>query len=371
MQILRTAQATEWLKVMARCSGYDVGHLPAYHLVAEQNGEGEARLFVYEGGGHTIALPLLLREIDSFGELPPGQWRDATSVYGYAGPVISSEEIPESEIKRFQEQLRAALRQERVISVFSRFHPLLAQKHIFSGLGECVPVGQTVSIDLTLPESVQLKAYRRDLRKGLLKLQEAGARCVYDPSKNGLDCFIKMYRETMCRVSAEAFYLFDDRYFENLISELGSNLHLFTCLLDDIPVAAMLVSACSGMVQTYLSASADEHMKLAPTKLVFETVRSWGARQGFKVLHLGGGVGAKSDSLFYFKAGFSDRRHEFLTWRWVLEPEPYEAVCAAKRRWNAQQSLKPSDRDYFPEYRSPAVPDVGECLEERRTVHEK
>ncbi|MEI6349763.1 MAG: GNAT family N-acetyltransferase [Verrucomicrobiota bacterium] len=367
MQVLRTGEASQWMAVMERCSAYDIGHLPAYHLVAERNGEGEASLFVYERLGHTIALPLLLRPLGSFGGALTAGCKDATSVYGYAGPVFSGVDIPKSVLDDFRLALCATLRRERVISVFSRLHPLFDQRPILSGLGECLQAGQTVSIDLTLPEEQQRAHYRRDLRKGIVKLQEAGAICRRDPEKRSMGVFVEMYRDTMCRVGAENYYVFDDRYFENLLSGLGPNLDLFICSMGDVQIGSLLVSTCCGIAQAYLSASAGEYMKWAPTKLVFDTVRGWATQCGFKVLHLGGGVGGKSDSLFHFKSGFSDRRHEFLTWRWIIEPETYEKVCAAKTRWNLQHRLTHASSDYFPRYRSPSIPHLGECPESNRS----
>ena len=55
-------------------------------------------------------------------------------------------------------------------------------------------------------------------------------------------------------------------------------------------------------------------------KLLFDAVRLWANEHDARVLHLGGGVGNRGDSLFHFKAGFSKIRHQFSVWRWVLSP---------------------------------------------------
>jgi hypothetical protein len=66
------------------------------------------------------------------------------------------------------------------------------------------------------------------------------------------------------------------------------------------------------------------------------------------VLHLGGGRGGAEDSLFRFKAGFSDRRHAFATWRWVVRPEAYERLCAARRAAGGPEP----PAGFFPAYRA-------------------
>jgi hypothetical protein len=69
--------------------------------------------------------------------------------------------------------------------------------------------------------------------------------------------------------------------------------------------------------------------------------------RGDRVMHLGGGVEAFDDSLFRFKAGFSDRRQPFRTWRVVLDPHRYAALSEA-----VDPAADPADfTGYFPIYR--------------------
>ena len=118
IQTLRTEQHAEWLEGLGRCSCYDFYHLPQYHALAEAQGEGSAHLFVYAKGGYAIALPLLLRSLD---KLPGAEgagpaWKDATSVYGYAGPVASHAEIPEEVVGNFQAAVRDRLRELGIVA---------------------------------------------------------------------------------------------------------------------------------------------------------------------------------------------------------------------------------------------------------------
>ncbi|HTP13549.1 MAG TPA: hypothetical protein VMM37_07955, partial [Bacteroidota bacterium] len=119
METLRTDQSTEWLRVLQSIRKYDFYHLPSYHKLAEQHGEGVAELFVHREGPYLIAIPLVLRSISSAGELDgPGiGLNDATSVYGYAGPLASDDQIPEEVIRNFQTGLRESLGQRNVVSV--------------------------------------------------------------------------------------------------------------------------------------------------------------------------------------------------------------------------------------------------------------
>jgi len=321
--------------------------------VAEQRGEGVARLFVYSENGHTIALPLLLRPI--YANEPKG-WQDATSVYGYVGPVASHDWLPKSFVQSFQAALRDELLRARVVSVFSRLHPLIRQQEMLSGLGECVENGQTISIDVTLPDEVQRADYNKSCRTTLRKLREAGFVCVYDREKRYLQEFVEVYQETMRRTGAQRSYFFDHAYFKMLTRELGQASHLFVALKDGEVAAATICTNCNGIVQDHLGGTRDAFLKFSPDRLVVETERVWAKENGVRVFHLGGGVGAQQDSVFHYKAGFSNRRHTFFTWRWILQPDVFEELCAKKTRWDAMNGLRPISAGYFPAYRCPTMP---------------
>jgi sugar transferase EpsL len=352
VQTLRTSNAAEWNAVLSKMRQHDFYHLPQYHRVAEQRGEGIARLFLYSENGYTIALPLLLRPVDA-GE--PEGWTDAISVYGYSGPVASHERLPESFLQSFQGTLRDELLRARVVSVFSRLHVLIPQQEMLAGLGECVENGQTVSIDLSLPEEEQRAHYKKDCHRRLRKLREAGFVCIHDREKRYLQEFVEVYYETMRRAGAAASYFFDRMYFEMLTRELDDLSHLFVVLKDHHVAAAVICTSCNGIVQVHLGGTRDAFLKFSPTRLAVDIVRVWAKENGARVLHLGGGVGAQQDSLFEYKASFSDRRHIFRTWRWILQPDVYEELCSEKARWNTANGLLPVSAGYFPAYRCPVM----------------
>ena len=60
------------------------------------------------------------------------------------------------------------------------------------------------------------------------------------------------------------------------------------------------------------------------------------------------GLGGSADSLFHFKAGFSDQRHAFHTWRVVVDPAEYAALTRTR---NPEASGNGFD-GHFPAYRA-------------------
>jgi hypothetical protein len=357
LQILQPQQHAQWMNVLERSFQYDFYHLPSYHLLAEQRGEGQAYLFAYMEEPYCIAVPLLLRPVGTvpgLGQCGEGWW-DATSVYGYTGPVSSHVYIPESVQRDFRAALRDALQQRQIVTVFSRLHPLVLQHELIFGLGERTSIGRTVSIDLTLPIDEQRSHYRKNHKHGINKLVRMGATCLHDQNMDYLETFIDIYYETMNRVNASEFYFFDGIYFRNLISALKANMQLFVCLLDDDIICAGLFTLCNDIVQYHLGGTRNSFLKLAPMKLLFDTVRIWANEHKAHHFHLGGGVGSTEDSVFHFKAGFSKQRHAFSVWRWVLLPEMYYRLCKERNEWNNRYGLNLVSTEYFPAYRSSSI----------------
>jgi Acetyltransferase (GNAT) domain len=247
------------------------------------------------------------------------------------------------------------LRELRVVSVFSRLHPLFPQRTILAGLGD-FELSRTVSIDLTLTDDLQRAQYQRSHRWGINKLRRGNLHCVKEQDGSYLEDFRRIYYETMRRVNAAQRYFFPPTYFTHLSSALGSRLHLFVCLRDGQAICGGLFVACHGIVQYHLGGTQDDALHLAPMKLLLDEVRLWATGQKLRVLHLGGGVtSCPDDSLFAFKKGFSDRIHEFATWRWVVFPTVYQRLCEAKVRLDERHQSHAAHPHFFPVYRSPTV----------------
>jgi dTDP-4-amino-4,6-dideoxygalactose transaminase len=352
LRILSTEEKDQWMEVLGRNVRHDFYHLPQYHRLEELRLEAVGNLFIYYEDEYLIALPLLLRPA---GE-GSSEWNDAVSVYGYGGPVASHEKVPDQVVRNFQAVVRDALVERHVVAAFSALHPLLPQHDLLWGLGEPRIVGRTVSIDLTLPLERQRAQYRDTYKRRIDRQQREGVNCLCDPEKRYLSEFVSIYEETMRRVDAAPTYFFGEQYFRELARELGPLLQLFVVVINDKAAAAGLFTICDGVVQYHLGGTRDEFLKLSPMTLLIDTVRLWANETGARVLHLGGGVGAREDSLFHYKAGFSDRRHNFSTWRWIIAQDGYRALCERRARMNESQGLEPASLDYFPSYRCPAVP---------------
>ncbi len=358
MHVFNTRHSADWIKAIENCPKHDFYHLPQYHAMAEHQGQGDAILFQYCEGKYSIALPLLTRRLNGLPGIrtEDADRLDATSVYGYSGPIVSDAEVPSTVILNFQEALHRCLIEMGIITVFSRLHPLFSQHAMLNGMGECRTLSQTVSIDLSLPLEEQMAGYRPSVKMGINKLRRQGVVCVRDCNNIQLGTFIEIYHETMRRVGAAKEYFFPAVYFRQLSNAFGQHFHLFLCALDGNVMCGGLFIECNGILQFHLGGTRDDALMLSPSRLLVDGVRRWAVGRGLNVLHLGGGSTARpDDSLLHFKLGFSKRTHDFSVWRWVLDPVVYERVCADSARCNEENVRAATAADYFPKYRTLAA----------------
>jgi hypothetical protein len=273
----------------------------------------------------------------------------------YAGPMASRRGLPDGLIRGFQERLAAELRGRGVVAAFSKLNPLLAQEPLLSGLGSTEYAQTTVAIDLTLPSEQQFLAYRPTLRNQLRKPASRELEVSEIDFESYLPQCLELYGETMDRVGAADIFRYPDSFYESLRSGLGDRLHLFGVRHRSELIATALFSEWQGILQIIISCVRTAALRLSPARVMYDFVRRWATERGCRVFHLGGGTSPAPDNpLFLFKAGFSDRRHEFRTWRWVVDSAAYGEACRRKAEWNRQQGLLPVRSDFFPEYRTPA-----------------
>lgn len=332
-----------WRRMLATVR-HDFYHLPEYvELCARQEG-GTATAFYAETPDNALLIPLLARDIP----VVAGEWKDLSSPYGYPSPLLRNPADGDG-LHRFMEEFRWLAAHQGYVSLFLRLHPLLPLPTApLRDFGELVIHGETVSIDLTQPEQLLWRQIRRDQRAGIRRLRERGFRVEMDDWST-LDEFMRIYSETMRRVGARGFYLFQKDYFTGLRSALGDRLHICQVISPHGHVAAGgLFSLTHGIMQLHLSGTSDAYQKMGPSKLMLYEICRWGQKAGARTLHLGGGVRGREDSLFGFKAAFSPLRNSFATFRMVVMEERYREIV---RIWKKNRGHIGPDDDYFPPYR--------------------
>jgi hypothetical protein len=333
------AGSPDWEEALALVA-HDVYHLPQYSMVDLGYAPGHSMAFVYTDGRQVFLLPLQIRPV-------PGTSReDAISAYGYPGPVSNSPVGTGSAFWRDAcAALRPALAEAAVVSCFVRLHPLLASDlGALSTIGAVVRRGSTVTVDLSPPHDALWSGYRSNHRRQITAAVRRGLSTRFDDWSQ-LAAFVDSYQENMRYVGAQAAYFFGPDYVDSLRSQLTRSTHLVTAHYEGELVGGGLFFEHDGVVQYHLGATCTSYRDMQPMKTVLHETIRWAKSRGNRVLHLGGGLGGKTDSLFHFKAGFSAGRAPFHTWQIVVDPPAYAELSAAA------EDHASDDPEFFPTYR--------------------
>lgn len=355
LEVVTTGTPDHWDEVLKEVCTYDFYNLASFHRLCELRGQGRAEMLVYREEGHTLIYPMLVRDIAIPPAVPGDEGlKDATSVPGLVGPLASSPAVPEDVLGRFTEALQAHFEENRIVTAYCRLNFLLDQQPLFEGYGRTVRQWTEVSVDLTVPPEEQFARYRRDHRKTVRKLTEEGFICE-EVGMDYVDEFMRVYYDTMDRVSAGSAYYFDRFYFDYVMGEMSDVTHMFVCKDNDRVAAVGLYFECNGIVHAYLGGTDRDYMQLSPLKFLNDAVRRWAVGRGDRIYHLGAGRGTERDSLYEQKMGYGGQEHEYFTWRHVVDPAAYEDIC---RRVCGTAGTGPDD-SYFPAYRSPSFAQAG------------
>ncbi|HEX2807049.1 MAG TPA: GNAT family N-acetyltransferase, partial [Kineosporiaceae bacterium] len=192
---------------------------------------------------------------------------------------------------------------------------------------------------------------RQNHRRQITRARRSGLTASIDDWRH-LDTFVRIYHETMTRVGAASYYFFDREYFAELRSAVGDALHLVTVEDAGEVLGGGLFFTTGGIAQYHLGATRDRHLPRQPAKLMMDELRRWAKDRGLVALHLGGGVGGRTDdSLFHFKAGFGPGRAAFHTWRVVPDRAVYRLLSDRHTGEAADRCDPDDDSGFFPAYR--------------------
>ncbi len=354
-----TPDDPRWLDCLS-AARHDFYHLPQYVQLSASDEKGQPWAFVAECGSNRLFVPLIVRPIELAKESGRDLY-DAVSPYGYPCPLAFGLEGGEPDADFLAKSLRlfaSVLRERGIISAFLRLHPLLPfPTGPLQNNGCLVQHGQTVYVDLTLPQEVLWQQTSASTRNRINGAKRKNYAVDMDLSCENIDAFTEVYTETMCRVSATNMYFFSRQYFTRLLESMRDRLHLCLVRIEGRVAVGGIFSETCGIVQYHLSGTKNEYLKHHGMKFLLDFIRTWAKQRGNCMFHLGGGLGAAEDSLFGFKAEFSPLRRPFYTWRLIADLDAYNALVAQWELLAAKNADSPDG--FFPAYRkSLALPSI-------------
>lgn len=287
--------------------------------------EGVTHTVRIERGGDRVAIPVVVRDIEG----AEGAC-DAVSPYGYPGGRIEGSPIEPEAIDW------SAAREQGLVSVFVR-----------DRLGRATALASATDRSVVLvSDPARERKSRMSDRQQIRKNEAAGYEVSSLPGpatgEEHRREFHRVYTETMIAVDAAERYRFDRAYFDRLFGSTQSRMFSITAPEGDVAASAIAVIS-DDVMHYYLSGTADEHRRRAPSKNLISAVIDYAADRDLP-MNLGGGI-APGDGLEEFKRGFANRELPFRTHELICDPDRYEELSAGRE-----------DRGFFPLYRAPAEP---------------
>ncbi|MEO1011529.1 MAG: GNAT family N-acetyltransferase [Bacteroidota bacterium] len=330
----------EWSHFLYEVGTFDFYHTYDYHMVNQKDGDRSV-LLAYDDGQNKIGLPLVIRKI------PGSTYYDATSVYGYPGP-ISSEIPPDFDNKVFMEGLKEYFERHRIVSVFSRLNPFAAhQESVLRNLGRIVNQRQVVVIDTRVSNEIQRSSYNKRLKTYVNRAEKSCTPLVVEKTIDNIRIFMDLYYKTMDKVGANKKYYFPEDYFIAFFCGHGyeSELLQIKDKASNAVISSGILVYANGVAHYHLSGSDSDFLNLSPTKFLIDQMRVLATQRKCTIFNLGGGIGGACDSLFYFKSAFSKDYRNFKLWKYVVMPNAYGQLVRERVRECPKTG-------FFPEYRS-------------------
>ncbi len=340
---LRVVEPADWDPLVTRLGGADAYLCAAYHAASALLEPAGTRpvLLHHRSDRGELALPLLLRPLEA------GGW-DATSAYGYGGPVASGE----PDIPAFGAALDAWAVENAVVTTFLRLHPLLDNAHLVPAASGTIDAGSTVAWDVS-PGRDLVRGMHRNHKKAVRKAAREGLATTVVARPPDLDGLQALYVTTMERQQADPFFFFPDAYWTAL---LAPNEVMTPVLVEgrreDRLIASLLCLAAGPWLHAHLAGWEDEARSIGASNRCYFAAAEWGQQQGLTGFHLGGGVGGDAhSSLYEFKRRFDPAAppRTFRIAKLVHDPARYRELTGSGSTagffppWRAREKRRPRD----------------------------
>lgn len=227
---------------------------------------------------------------------------DLQSPYGYGGPLSNSSDA--GFLNAAWQKYVDFCRKQGWLAEFVRFHPLM--KLNYDGI--VIKERNTVVVDLKAQNirSTYSTRCRTSIRKALAQGLEVRLGVPEELEQD----FPNFYREGMKAIGADAFYLFNDRYFEQFSK--WQDAQLLICYRGDEWLSAGIFLSQGDYIEYHLSATVPSGRNFGATNLLLDYAAHLGKEQSRSYLYLGGGTSSdESNPLYFFKKSFSSNVYPF------------------------------------------------------------
>lgn len=324
----------------------DIYFTDEYGKLNEYIESGTRETFTYQADNGTVRHMFIKRRLPFL--IDGETYFDIITPYGYGGPLVIEVRGDDRQAlcREFGEAFAAYCREERIVSEFVRFHPLMNNAADFRDVYQPIYMRKTLGTNLADYDDPIKSEFSKSCRKNIRKALNSGVEFRVTEAPDRIDAFYDIYTSTMDRDHATKFYYFDRRYFSELIRSMKNNLLYIEALLEGKTIAAALYFQSDGVLHAHLSGTLSEYLYLSPAYILRYAAAVWGKEHHLRLLHHGGGTSNDvNNSLYLFKKQFAQNTDfDFFVSKKVWNREVYDAAVL----------LSGADcGDYFPQYRRP------------------
>lgn len=297
-------------------------------------------------------VPIVLSNI-------PDGGLEASSPYGYSG-IYADSSLSADQVADYWHHSLQLLRNSGVVSLFLRFPPFeypgLGTEY-FRDLSNLAlhPVAKTIEVATPDPDSVwsNMSGRARTAVRKAFKCGMTGKVCRASEINIGSgSAFRLLYESTMGRVGAAGEHLYDDLYYSTLLSLLGDRVFVVSVITSEgQPAASAIIMLDDTVVHYHLSGSDPQAARNGANNLLVWTILDWSAKQGFRLVHLGGGLSV-DDSLFRFKSSFGGVSKDFWVGRAIIDQVRYSQLETMRAQSLGVTVSQLESRGFFPTFRA-------------------
>lgn len=350
---LRSIEKGDWAGCVAQClplSGcvQDIYYEWQYIALYEKPGS-EARAFVYTDGDFGFFIPMLVAKVNIELAISERQYYDFETPYGYGGPIANTNN------QLFLRDAWIAFNrycdENLIIAGLIRYDPFSVDQESY--LPETIDrlyMRDVVTLDLTNSMEEIWSGFSSSNRNKINKARKNGVQVVRDCSLKALSVFSELYVESMRRVQADDFYLFNEEYFLDIGRNLSGRYVLYLAYLESDVIGGALVLSSNSVIGYHLSAVKTDYRKLGVANyLRYEVIRD-NLGSAMKSINFGGGLSDNPDDpLLKFKKGFSSKVLPFCIGKYTAAGTLYSEVTDL---WSAMYpELTENYKNYHLKYR--------------------
>ena len=331
----------EWDTIVKSFTEWDVYYLSGYVKAFHLHGDGDPYLLYYEKDRLRAIYVYMRRQTALQGIY------DTVTPYGYGG-VLFEGEITEDNLNVFWSEYVSIMHAECIIDNFVRYHPILNNAQPMRNVSCVIDLGMTIALDLSSPKIIWDNIISKN-RNMIRKAEKNGIVISHGKGLSLFEDFRRIYNATMDKDNADDYYYFGKEIYASIHNDLFDNYEMFYAMLHNQIIAMSIILYGNKQMHYHLSGSILEYRHLAPSNLLLYKAALWGGQKGLKTFHLGGGVGAREDNLFRFKAAFNrNSNYLFSIGKQVFDQDKYDKLVMIRRESDSNFDAMSS---YFPLYR--------------------